>query len=176
MGRWLTKLASFKLGPRAVAADRPTEMAIAFSAENLYHELPKNVRKSLGDLPAALRDLEAQARVMRAHMGELDAMIEDAQSGRATTRGDARVKRESLTTDLRAARSAAERRLADLVTALESLRLDLLRLRAGQGTAESITQGLEVARALGEDVDRLIAGAAEVDASLARHDHSSTPV
>ena len=41
MGRWLTKLASINLGPRTAAADRPTEMAIAFSALALFEELPK---------------------------------------------------------------------------------------------------------------------------------------
>jgi hypothetical protein len=53
------------------------------------------------------------------------------------------------------------------VTALESLRLDLLRLRAGAGTVEGITTDLEAARELGESADRLLAGAREVDAVLA---------
>jgi prefoldin subunit 5 len=174
MGRWLTRLASIKLGARTASADRPTEMAIAISAQALFDELPKETRKALGDLPAVLRELEAQARAMRARVDELDATAQQAQNGPA--RVGTRVQQEALVADLRDARAAAEQRLSDLVTALETLRLDLLRLRAGRGSPESITQNLEAAKALGEDVDRLVAGAHEVDAVLRRSEHAHTPV
>jgi serine/threonine-protein kinase len=169
MGRVLSKIASISLGPRALVAERPTEIAIALSADALFNELPKHVRKSLGDIPAAVRALEQQARVIRTRIAQLDAIIVETQS--KTSRADVDDKRESLLGDLRSARAEADKRLADLVTA----RLDLLRLRAGQGSAEGITQGLESAKALGEDVDRLIAGSEEVD-SVLRREHTDTPV
>ena len=174
MGRWLTKLASINLGARAAAADRPTEMAIAMAAEGMFEELPKETRKILGDVPSVLEGLESHAGVLRAQIKQLDASIHDAQSGPA--RAGTRVQQENLVADLRGVRAASEQRLSDIVTALETLRLDILRLRAGQGSAESITQNLEIARALGEDVDRLIAGESEVEASLRRPDHAPTPV
>jgi eukaryotic-like serine/threonine-protein kinase len=171
-GRLLTKAASIKLGARSVSADRPTEMAIAISAQALFEELPKETRRALGDLPGAVRNLESEARAMRARVEELEATILEAQSGtdRARTRG----RQETLVAELRGARAAAEKRLADVVTALETLRLDLLRLRAGTGSPESITQSLEAAKALGEDVDRLIAGTDEADAAARRSEHSHT--
>ena len=174
MGRLLTRLASIKLGPRAVLADRPTEVAIALSAQALFDELPKETRKALGDVPAVLRDLETQARAMRARVDVLATTAIEAQSGPSGP--DARARQDALVSELRDTRAAAEQRLSDLVTALETLRLDLLRLRAGRGSTESITQDIEAAKGLGEDVDRLIAGAAEVDEALRKNEHSPTPV
>ena len=176
LGRWLEKLASFGLGPRAVSADRPTEMAIAVSAQALFDELPRETRKALGDMPAVIDDLEKHARVVRTRIEELDATIQMAQTSPGGSR--TRAQQDELVQDLGDARAEAERRLADVVTALETLRLDLLRLRAGRASAESITQNVEAARALGEDVDRLVAGGDEVRRFLerSRPDHATTPV
>ena len=176
MGRLLTKLASLNLGARAAAADRPTEMAIAFSAQALFEELPKSVRQSLGDVPEVVQQLESQARAVRARIEQLDVTIGEAQSGIGSGRADTRGKQEALIADLRHARARAEERRADLVTALETTRLDLLRLRAGQGSGDSITQNLLAAKMLGEDVDRLLSGHAEVDATLRAGGRERTPV
>ena len=164
MGRWLTKLARIKLGARSAAADRPTEMAIAFSAQALYDELPKALRQSLGDVPALVDQLERQARAMREHMAALDESIALAKTGRASVQvGELQ---ESVVADLAIARSRASEQLADLLAALEATRLDLLRLRAGQGTPDQITHTMTVARELGDDVERLLSARAEIDAAL----------
>ena len=164
MGRWLTKLARIKLGARSAAADRPTEMAIAFSAQALYDELPKPLRQSLGNVPAIVEQLERQARAMREHMAALDERIASARVGRTSVQvGELQ---ESLVTGLTTARSRASERLADLLAALEATRLDLLRLRAGQGTADQITQTLTAASELGDDIARLLSARAEIDAAL----------
>ena len=163
LGRALARIAGYRLGQRSVPANRPTELAIAMTAEGLFRDLPSATRKSLGDVPEVLRGLEAHARAARARIAELDAAIGEVQSGsgRAAERQDALLK------DLRTTRAAAEARLGNVVTALESLRLDLLRLRAGAGTVEGIPTDLEAAREVGESADRLLAGAREVDAVLA---------
>ena len=163
IGRGLARLAGYRLGQRAIPAERPTELAIAMTAEGLYKDLPKETRRALGDVPAVLRGLEAHARTTRARIVEIDAAIADAQSGS----GRSADRQLALVEDLRATRAAAEARLAEVVTALESLRLDLLRLRAGIGSVEGITIDLAAARELGESADRLIAGAREVEAVLA---------
>ena len=160
MGRWLTKLARIKLGARSAAADRPTEMAIAFSALALYDELPKPLRQSLGNVPAVVDQLERQARAMREHMAALDERIASARAGRALVQGD------ELIAELTAARSRASERLAELLAALEATRLDLLRLRAGQGTADQITHTMTAASELGDDIERLLSARAEIDAEL----------
>jgi eukaryotic-like serine/threonine-protein kinase len=161
--RGLARIAGYRLGSRSIPANRPTELMIAMTAEGLYDALPKELRQSLGDVPEVLRGLEAHARTARARMEQLDAAIGEAQggSGRAANRQDA------LVNDLRAARAAAEARLGDVVTALETVRLDLLRLGAGAGSVEGITSDLAAARELGENADRLLAGVREVEAVLA---------
>ena len=164
MGRWLSKLARIKLGARSAAADRPTEMAIAFSAQALYDELPKPLRQSLGNVPAILEQLERQARAMREHMAALDERIASARTGRASVQVGA--LQESVVADLTAARTRASERLADLLAALEATRLDLLRLRAGQGTSDQITHTMSAARELGDDIERLLSARAEIDAAL----------
>jgi hypothetical protein len=101
-----------------------------------------------------LRELEARARVVRARIESLDAALAEAQrkGGRSSERQIA------LVADLQASRTVAEQSLADVVTALENLRLDLLRLRAGAGTADGITRDVAAAREIGEGVDRLMSG------------------
>ena len=163
MGRFLTKLARIKLGARSAGADRPTETAIAFSAQALYDQLPKPLRQSLGNVPALVDQLEGQARAMREHMASLDESI-------AATRAHASVQvgelHESVVADLTAARNRASEQLADLLAALEATRLDLLRLRAGHGTPDQITQTMTAARELGDDVERLLSARAEIEAAL----------
>jgi serine/threonine-protein kinase len=154
MGRWLTKLARIKLGARSAAADRPTEMAIAFSAQAIYDGLPKTLRQSLGDVPGIVEQLERQARAVREHVAALDERIVTGE------------RQESVIADLNAARTRASEQLADLIAALEATRLDLLRLRAGQGTHDQITHTMTAARELGEDIARLLSARQEIDAAL----------
>jgi serine/threonine-protein kinase len=160
IGGFLAKIASINLGTRTAAADRPTEMAIAMNAEEMYAKLSKPQRLQLGAVPEVLRHLQDQAHGMRERMVELDAAVSAAQGSRAGERQTA------LLADLRAARAASESRLAEVVGALENLRLDLLRIHAGAGDAESITRDLDAARSLGEGVDRLIKGRAEIEAAV----------
>lgn len=162
IGRGLAQLASINIGQRAIPADRPTELGIAMNAEALYEGFDKPLKKSLGDVPAVLRGLESHARAMRQRMTDLDASIADAQRLSARGAGAANTQ-QKLLEDLKSARGQAEERLSEVVSALETLRLGLLRLHAGAGSAESVTQDLTAARALNEDVDRLLAGTREVN-------------
>jgi chromosome segregation ATPase len=172
MGRVLAKLASIKLGARTAAADRPTEVAIAYSAQALFDELPKETRRALGDVPAMLDRLEHHARDLRVRIELLDQSIAEAQNARAPS---ARDRQDALVADLRETRQQAESRLTDVMTALESTRLDLLRLRAGHGSVESVTQNVAAAHSLGVHVNRLLSGFAEVKAVL-REGREATPV
>ena len=83
IGHFLAKVASINLGTRAAAADRPTEMAIAMNAEEMYAKLSKPQRLQLGAVPEVLRHLQDQARGMRERMVELDAAVSNAQGSRA---------------------------------------------------------------------------------------------
>ncbi len=163
-GRTLAKVASYKLGRRAVAPNRATELAIAMSAEAIYESFPKETRQSLGDVPGVLRALEAQARAARARVAELDVTLVEA--GRQSSVAASSARKDSLVADLQQEREKAESRLSQIVTALENLRLDLLRLHAGAGNAEGITRDIVAATALGDEADRLLAGVREVEETL----------
>jgi serine/threonine-protein kinase len=172
VGERLARVASFKLGDRAVPADRPTELAIAMSAEAMFATFPRDVRESLGDVPKVLHGLEAHARSIRARIEELDASLAEAQRG--PSRPVATERQDALVNDLVAARERAQTRLEELVTALENLRLDLLRLRAGGGSTEGITLDLATAREFGQEADRLLASGREVEQALAAQRDSSS--
>jgi hypothetical protein len=165
VGKQLAQLASINLGDRAVLADRPTEMAIAMSAEAMFATFPKELRESLGDVPKVLHDLEAHARAIRSRIEDLDASLAEAQRG--PTRAIATNRQDALVADLTAAREHAQARLEQIVTALENLRLDLLRLRAGGGSVEGITLDLATAREFGQEADRLLESGREVEQALA---------
>jgi hypothetical protein len=68
--------------------------------------------------------------------------------------------------ELTAARDAARARLGEAVAALETIRLDLLRLRAGAGSVDRITADLAAAGDVGSAVDRLLAAGEEVERAL----------
>jgi predicted Ser/Thr protein kinase len=166
VGRWLFKLAGTSLGERRSVGPstfRPTELAIGLAADRLFDQLPKTVRAAFPGLPDTIRRLEADAQVVRRRIEELDAILT------ALAEGDARPgteRRAALQADVQRRRAAAQQRLADAVSALETIRLDLLRLHAGSGTAESVTASLDAARDVSVEIARLAEGQAEVEALL----------
>jgi eukaryotic-like serine/threonine-protein kinase len=172
VGKQLARIASIKLGDRAVLADRPTEMAIAMSAEAMFAAFPKELRESLGDIPQVLHGLEAHARAIRSRIEDLDTSLAEAQRGPA--RAVSTDRQDALVVDLTEAQERAQARLEQIVTALENLRLDLLRLRAGGGSMEGITLDLAAAREFGQETDRLLESGREVEQALALRGRSSS--
>jgi serine/threonine-protein kinase len=176
LGKWTFKLAGLGLDrlPSVGGSYHPTEMAIGLAADRLFEDLPKDVRKSFAELPGVLRSLEAHAERTRARVKELNGILADLdrESARAPVAAarTARVgeKRESLANDVRAARDAAEERLTEVVAAIESIRLGLLRMHAGVGSMEGMTADLGSARGLAEDLQRLVEGTREADKLLGR--------
>jgi predicted Ser/Thr protein kinase len=156
IGRVLFRVARWML-PKGVATramtHRPTELAIAMAAEQLFAALPKATRRELGDLPAVVHRLEADAQRMRARLDELqDAVTGDRLAGIAQALHDEY--------------HGVQQQLSDTVAALENVRLGLLRLSGGSGSVQSLTTDLAAARAVGEAVDLLLVGQGETDALL----------
>jgi serine/threonine-protein kinase len=141
-GEWLARRLGAPDRSRAVDGGvfRATEVALGVAAGELFAALPKPYREQLVELPATVAALEARAAEARA---ELDVVAALAPSGSS----DADV--------LAARRNAASSHLAQSVAALESIRLDLLRLHADAGDLAPLTTLLDSARLLGEDVNRL---------------------
>src|SRR3989442_12355409 len=60
VGRRLFRVASIGLRIATPAANRPTELALGSVAEALFHALPRETRRALGDLPEVIKALEAR--------------------------------------------------------------------------------------------------------------------
>ncbi|HEX9579524.1 MAG TPA: serine/threonine-protein kinase [Gemmatimonadales bacterium] len=146
---------------------RATELSLGMAAEHLYENLSKESRQALHDLPKVLRRLQDDAQLLRRRYDELQDALADA--------GDAAASAEY--SDLRAARDAIHAKLGDAVGALETMRLNLLRLHAGSATVEGLTTHLGLAAEVSEDVERLIAAHQEVEHVLkVPRLEASTPV
>jgi hypothetical protein len=123
-----------------------------------------------------VKRLEAEAQAMRARVDELNAMLAGIREATPTTgshslRGsDAGAavgdRQAQLRADLEVKKDQASRRLAVTVAALENIRLDLLRLKAGVGTVDQITADLSAARDLHAEIERAIEARREVEAAL----------
>jgi len=173
IGRVIMKLASWKLRGRHIPSDRPTEVAIAMSVESLFEALPKAARENLSDVPAIVQQLQARAEEARARIAVLDATAPQAEF--QSKQSQAQAKAQALAVDVGAARQQAESRLAQVVTALDTIRLDLLRLQAGVGTPESVTTDLAAAQSVLDQVDRLVAATEEVERGLGAHERPAIP-
>jgi hypothetical protein len=147
VGNWLAERLAPKRGGVPLAAFRPTEMALEVAIDDLFAALPDPYRESLRDLPAIARRLTARATELR----ETIATV--------TTAGGASIDADPA---LSKAKGATALRLTETVTALERLRIGLLRLHAGVADLQPVTTALEAARAIDLDVKRLVDGQAEV--------------
>ncbi|HEX9692564.1 MAG TPA: serine/threonine-protein kinase [Gemmatimonadales bacterium] len=145
---------------------RHTEMAIGMAAERLFEDLPKASRRGLESLPDVVARLERDAQEMRRTVDELNEMLVDARPTAGRDFDDLTPQRESLARDLTQARDVAQARLHDAVTALETIRLALLRMHAGTGSLDGITRDLSAAQDIAADIERLLEGHAEVGRSL----------
>lgn len=168
VGRWLFKLARAVTPARALPASlthRPTELALGMAAEQLFESLPKETRNRLRDLPDVVHRLEQDAQKMRARLEELqEALADTGQRGNADPAIAARHDR--IVADLTAERDVGQQRLKDAVAALETIRLNLLRLHAGTGSVQSLTTDLGLAREIVSDIGRHVEGLREVEEGL----------
>ncbi len=169
---WRTKLGGWlarRLGApeRSVLAGasafRATEAALGVAASELFAALPKAYREQLAELPATVEALEARAAEARAEIEVLAAI-----SPATTTHADVLATRKA----------TAAAHLGESVAALESIRLDLLRLHANASDLSPLTTLMDAARLLGEDVNRLAQAQREVDDAAGRGlgaRHAQTP-
>jgi serine/threonine-protein kinase len=148
IGKWFLG----KRAPQAAMTHRPTELSLGLAAEQLFEALPKETRKQLGPVPEILQRLQLDAQLLRKQSEELHEAV--------TLEGSAPHA------DLVRARDSARARLADAVGALETIRLNLLRLHAGAVTVESFTTHLGAAAEVASHVERLIDASREADRAI----------
>ena len=169
LGRWLFGVARPFAGSKAIPAaltHRPTELSIGMAAEQLYESLPKETRGQLRDLPDVVHRLEDDAQRTRHRLEEL----QDALGGAKASSADPKIgaRHDRILADLTAERELVQQRLADAVAALETIRLNLLRLHAGTGTVQSLTTDLGLAREVAKEIGLLLEGQRAVEEELGR--------
>jgi serine/threonine-protein kinase len=135
---------------------RPTELSLGMAADNLYARLPKETRQALGDLPALLRRLEDDAQRLRARYDDLGEAL--AATGRAAASPNHETLRQE--------RDDVHARLGEAVGALETIRLNLLRLHAGSGSVEGLTTHIGLAAEVSSEIERLLGARREVERAL----------
>lgn len=140
----------------AAMTHRATELSLGLAAEQLYENLPRESRQALGELPAVLRRLQADAQALRSRYEELNEVVDQ-------TRAESDADDVSA---LREERRSVHDRLAEVVGALETIRLNLLRLHAGSATVEGLTTHLGLAEEVSAEVERMVAARADVEQSL----------
>jgi serine/threonine-protein kinase len=145
---------------------RATELSIGMAAESLYERLPAAQRASLRDVPALVIQLQADAQSLRARLNDLQEALNSA--GDATSGEYSRI---------RALRDAVHVKLGEAVGALETIRLNLLRLHAGAGNIENFTTHIGLAAEVSAEVGRLLDAQDEVERGLAfPREDALTPV
>ena len=135
---------------------RATELSLGMAAEQLYESLPKAARAALSELPPLLQRLQRDAQILRERYDQLQEALGEA--GSAVAGAEYESARET--------RDVIALKLGDAVGALETIRLNLLRLHAGSATVDGLTTHLGIAADVSDEIDRLIAAQDEVENHL----------
>lgn len=160
--------AAFVLGTRFAGSHakvtamthRATELSIGLAAEQLFDGLPKEVRKELAAVPGLVNRLQRDVQSLRRQQEELQELTSGEPSE-----------------EILRLRASVHSKLTDAVGALETIRLDLLRLHAGSTTVQSVTTHMGIAEDVSREINRMIAASADVDRMLAfSREAAPTPV
>ena len=159
----LASIGSPKVERPVVGMPLLTEVALGRATDHLFDALPKSLRRELSALPETVRRLEGDAGKLRQSIDALDAQLAMFDRG-----GDTLVdeERTGVADSLRVARSLAAERLSATVTAIENIRLDLLRLQMGSAGIESVTASLDAARVIGDRISDSVDAQKEVERLL----------
>jgi eukaryotic-like serine/threonine-protein kinase len=160
---WLATIGKKSTAPASLT-HRSTELSLGIAVDDLFGKLPKDSRSQLRDLPDVVRRLEADAQRMRRRLEVLHDAL--ANGGRPADDAGVRARHDRIFADLTAERELVQKRLADAVAALETIRLNLLRLHAGTGSVHSLTTDLGLAREVAEEIGLLLEGTREVEEEL----------
>jgi predicted Ser/Thr protein kinase len=146
-----------KTTPRQAAlTHRATELSLGMAAEELYESLPRETRKALGDIPALVTRLQRDAQALRKQHDALQDALGETRD----------VSGSDEYSELVALRAETQAKLTEAIGALETIRLNLLRLHAGSGTIEGVTTHLGIAAEVSEQVERLIAAHQDIETHI----------
>ncbi len=133
----------------ALPSAQPTELFLADQALGLFKALPAPQQQRLAEVGATIERLSRDAVRLRARDTELASAI-------AATGAPDQAARDGVRREFELEREMVAHQLAETLGALDTLRLDLLRLRTGTATPEGLTAALEVVRRVGREVDAVL--------------------
>ena len=168
IGRLAFALARRLVGHRpaqTAVTHRATELSLGMAAEELFESLPHETRRALGALPGIVRRLQEDAQALRQRQDDLQDALVSAGEAAGSSPDYA---------DVRSLRDRVQAQLGETVVALETIRLNLLRLHAGSATVESLTTQLGAAAEVSAEVQRLIEARGDVERAL-RFPRSGAP-
>ena len=164
IGRWFFRLANWRLTRSTEVATR----SVADALEELLASRPRADRRRAAPVVKAVRDLEERAERLRDREQELDGLLAQAGAGRALAElsiadtappptGDTPpsaagfdARRNALAADLRRARDETAERRTMVVAAVEAMRVQLLRVRAGLADVDELLRDAQGAHAAAE--------------------------
>ena len=156
-GRLVFRLAARRVMPTATVTATPTTTASSVNA--LIASLPRARRRELGDAKRQVQTLEESLAALAARVRGLDDAIEQAGDGSFDSDAASRLRRAELVADLVAARDETSARRARLASAMENVRLQLLRLKSGVGASADVEAELRTAKALAREAASVAAAA-----------------
>jgi len=140
-GTVLFRIAGWRLpasASRAVAApERERGPAAVLAA------LPSERKRGLGDVSAGIDRLQAESARLDVRMTQLELTLQEARSGVTPgTESTGEATRSAFAAEADAALRTARSRSVAIASGLEAVRMQLLRLKAGLGTAEDVQRAL----------------------------------
>jgi hypothetical protein len=140
-GRWIYNSVASRIRTRPAARTVSTELG----ALTVFEGLSKEMRRDLGDVNRVIASLVSAQNDLLDRESRLTSSQEEASRG---TSGVASDTLERVVSELTDAKNAASKRRDEITGELERLRLELIRLRSGVGTAAEVKAESQRARAL----------------------------
>jgi len=158
------KRAPARVALPAGTASAHTEFVLARAAEDLFDALPRAARSQLSAGRGVVERLRAQIATLRKREEQIEATLAQAGDPGATASsprlagiGQTLIERRmELTNELERAKRETAARRASAVAALENIRLQLLRIRAGLGSPADLTADLDAAREIERQISAII--------------------
>jgi serine/threonine-protein kinase len=132
---------------KQVARTRPAVRVVSaeLGPNTLIEQLPKDVRRELGEVTRVIAALVATQKEMVDREAKLTSSQMEASRG---SLGVATDTLDRVITELSDAKQAAVQKREDISTALERIRLELIRLRSGVGNIADVKRESDKAKAL----------------------------
>ena len=160
-GRLVFEIAALRLSRSRIAASgRAPEAVVATAIRTLVGELDPRTQRRLAAALIRVRNTARECSELRARGRELDQLLRDTAAASGIVMSDLTERRRGVLQEIDSARASTDACLSRCIARLESVRLELLRLRAGLATVEEVMARID-------SLEREIAPAEPTDVAMA---------